>query len=286
MTQPWYETAFGPHYADLYSHRDEACARRAVDFLLRHHNPESSGGRALDLCCGAGRHAFEWIRRTRAGLHRRPAGLHRRPAGLHRRPAGLHRRSAGLHRRSAGLVGVDLSPYLLADASRESRRLDLQLPLARADMRHLPFRDRTFRLVFNLFTSFGYFMDEGENERVFAEVARVLEKPGGRFVLDHINPSYLRANLEPETARTTRRGARVRERRTIDPETRRVEKRIEIAWEDGRRSEALESVRLYEPEEIGSMAARHGFDVEAAFGDYDDSPLDERSPRGIYILRA
>ncbi|HUT26150.1 MAG TPA: class I SAM-dependent methyltransferase [Sumerlaeia bacterium] len=250
MTRPWYETAFGPHYTDLYSHRDEACARRAVDFLLRRDDHDPSDGRVLDLCCGAGRHGFEWIRRTRAGL-----------------------------------IGVDLSPHLLAGASRKRRRLAPRLLLARADMRHLPFRDRTFRLVLNLFTSFGYFMSEGENERVFAEVARVLEKPGGRFVLDHINPSWLRANLEPETVRTTRRGARVRERRTIDPQTRRVEKRIEIAWEDGRTSEALESVRLYEPGEIEAMASRHGFDVETAFGDYDDSPLDERSPRAIYILR-
>src|SRR5262249_17250558 len=57
-------------------------------------------------------------------------------------------------------VGLDLSPWLLDVA----RKRHPDAPLARADMRMLPFRDASFSLVVSLFTSFGYFLDDSENE--------------------------------------------------------------------------------------------------------------------------
>ena len=55
MTE-WFEEWFGEEYLALYPHRDLAEAVRAVD-LIRTTLPWRSGWRALDVACGAGRHA-------------------------------------------------------------------------------------------------------------------------------------------------------------------------------------------------------------------------------------
>ena len=50
----WFREWFGETYLDLYPHRDEAEAERAVRLLAELCPVE--GGRALDLACGGGRH--------------------------------------------------------------------------------------------------------------------------------------------------------------------------------------------------------------------------------------
>jgi SAM-dependent methyltransferase len=52
----WFEDWFGEVYLELYPHRDEAEAARAVA-LLQKHGVARGGSRVLDLACGAGRHA-------------------------------------------------------------------------------------------------------------------------------------------------------------------------------------------------------------------------------------
>lgn len=52
----WFEEWFGEEYLQLYPHRDEAEAARAVD-LLAETTGLRSGWRVLDVACGAGRHA-------------------------------------------------------------------------------------------------------------------------------------------------------------------------------------------------------------------------------------
>ena len=84
-----------------------------------------------------------------------------------------HRVSCSGHR----LVGRE------HQAAKESEGPNLWF--RRQDMR-LPFGDRVFDYVFNLFTSFGYFADLGEHLTVVHNVAQSL-KPGGRFVIDYLN---------------------------------------------------------------------------------------------------
>jgi SAM-dependent methyltransferase len=52
----WFEEWFGEEYLQLYAHRDEADAERAVR-LLQSFLPWQPGWRVLDVGCGAGRHA-------------------------------------------------------------------------------------------------------------------------------------------------------------------------------------------------------------------------------------
>ena len=52
----WFEHWFGEEYLDLYPHRDDRDAERAVA-LLAANGYVRPGQRVLDLACGAGRHA-------------------------------------------------------------------------------------------------------------------------------------------------------------------------------------------------------------------------------------
>lgn len=51
----WFERWFGDEYLELYPHRDEHEARKAVNLVLSEGSVAASGT-ALDLACGAGRH--------------------------------------------------------------------------------------------------------------------------------------------------------------------------------------------------------------------------------------
>ena len=96
---PWYDTAFGGDYLEVYAHRNQAAARTEVAFILEH-SPAQAHPRILDIACGAGRHLF-WLA-EKAQL----------------------------------AVGIDRSAELLAKASKA---LPSKTHLVRADMRNLPF---------------------------------------------------------------------------------------------------------------------------------------------------
>ena len=63
-------------------------------------------------------------------------------------------------------------------------------PVARADMRHVPFRSAGFDLVTSFFTSFGYFATFDEDVEALAQMVSLL-KPGGHLFLDLINKPHL-----------------------------------------------------------------------------------------------
>src|SRR3954466_3329863 len=79
-------------------------------------------------------------------------------------------------------VGCDLSYTLLRTGMAEYGAM----PVARADMRSLPFRSDSVGGLVNFFTSFGYFATEQENIGVVREMARVLER-GATFLFDYLN---------------------------------------------------------------------------------------------------
>jgi SAM-dependent methyltransferase len=187
--------------------------------------------------------------------------------------AGRHRQCLGSRRWT---IGVDVSRPLLAVA----RAADEDAPLVQADMRALPFRTGAFALVVNLFTSFGYFEDDREHQQVINEVARVTA-PGGWFVLDFLNPSYVRRTLVPFDTRQL--GALVLEQaREISTDGRYVQKIVRFS---GTGQTFLERVRLFDAGELVAMVRAAGFCVSQMLGDYNGGPITPWSPRTIIIGR-
>jgi SAM-dependent methyltransferase len=184
---------------------------------------------------------------------------------------------AGRHARAfralgARCVGVDLSATLLRIARRVT-----DAPLVRADMRALPVRPGSMDLTVNLFTSFGYFDRDEEHAAALAEMVATV-RPGGWFVIDFLNPDMVRRRLVPDEL-VPCDGSQVRVTRAVSADGRYVSKTIDTPA--GRRF--TERVRLFGREEIGAMLSRAGIAVRRRFGDYDATPLSERSPRTILV---
>lgn len=239
----WFTAWFGAEYLELYPHRDDHEAERAVALIVRHAGL-APGAAVLDLACGAGRHV-------------------------------AHLRDAGFR-----AFGLDLSGDLLRVA-----RIDEGVPAVRADMRELPVADAAVALVTSFFTSFGYFPEPADDERVLREIRRVLA-PGGLYALDFLNAEHVRRTLrardEVELA-----GRRVVQTRTLVEGGAVVEKRIEI-FDPGRRVPRVfyERVRLYGAGRLSEMMVAAGIQPVRLFGDYDGGPLAPAAPRAILIGRA
>jgi SAM-dependent methyltransferase len=246
MMQDWFESAFDSDYLKLYAHRSEEEAEKTVGWLIDVVGL-GAGRRVLDAPCGAGRHARAFVKR---GMK---------------------------------VVGVDLSRDLLAAARSQSTPAERH-QWVRADIRALPLQASAFDMVVNIFSSFGYFFDEAENWQVLAELVRAL-KHGGTLVLDFMNAPYIRANLVPFSERTTTEGWHVREWRRIAGTPARVEKRVLVEFGDGRARQIMESVRLYEPEELIAAFQRLQLADIRRFGDYAGAAWSEASPRTILIAR-
>jgi SAM-dependent methyltransferase len=150
------------------------------------------------------------------------------------------------------------------------------MPVARADMRHLPFCDAVFGGLVNFFTSFGYFATEEENVQVVREMARVLET-GAPFLFDYLNVHRELEKLVQRETRDTPLGA-VQLERWFDGSDRSFNKRITI----GERR-YLERVRGYDLDEISAMFRDSGLTIQTAFGDFDGEPFTKTSPRVILM---
>jgi len=187
---------------------------------------------------------------------------------------GPGRHAAELERLGGRVIGFDLSRAMLRRARERTGAC-----LVRGDMRALPFREGSFALAVNLFTSFGYFVDDAEHRLVLRQVAAALV-PRGVFVLDYLNAEHVRRTLKLGE-RTAGRDVRVTRR--IDGDSRFVIKEIELR-DEGRRFE--ERVRLYGAEELAALLTDAGLRIVARFGDYDGGPPDADAPRVILVGRS
>ena len=250
----WFERWFGEEYKALYPHRNEAEAATQVGAVLSAVARAAgilSAWRVLDVGCGSGRHLRAF----------RDAG----PSG-------------------SAAFGVDLSPVLIRDARATG------LNVARADMRHLPFRDGTFDLVTCFFTSFGYFATVEEDVAVLAEFRR-LARPAGFLFLDLPNPAYLTNNLVAnEVVELAGRHVEVERRLEHDSVVKRL--RILCGSKNEKPSEQKqdeyfeERVRLFPPERMNPLLLSLGLETVNIFGDEHGSAFDpEDSPRMSLLLR-
>ena len=93
--------------------------------------------------------------------------------------AGLYTRSLAARLGDRGdVVGIDISPSMLKEATRRARKLDVAPSFARADAENLPFADASFTGV----VCGGSLNEFGDPARTLRERRRVLE-PGGRVAI-------------------------------------------------------------------------------------------------------
>jgi SAM-dependent methyltransferase len=236
----WYEDWFwSDAYTRVYDHRNEAEAEQLVDLIQREINP-SPTAHILDVGCGRGRHARVLARRG--------------------------------HR----VTGVDLSDAAIAEARSAAAEegLDDITSFQVGDMRD-PVCEACADGVVNLFTSFGYFQDDAENEQALRAMTTAL-RPGGWFLQDFLNAPVVADSLGAST-HETEDGLAIHQDRWI--EDGRVNKEITIEHADGTET-FHESVRLYTLYDLKEMYAAAGLELVTLFGSYDgDDYAPDESPR-------
>lgn len=193
------------------------------------------GAVVLDLCCGNGRHGRL------------------------------------LADQKVTVIGLDSSRFLLDAARKEMLSTKYGIHFIEGDMRHIPLKP-SCDAVINLFTSFGFFDEEG-NRHVLSEVATVL-KPGGKFLLDYWNPH---AVIELDRTRNwwwISESMLALAEVEYHPESGLLsDYRTVIELPTGPIQKTVNRVRFYFPTELKSILKGVGLEVCATYGDFDYSPF-------------
>jgi len=204
-----------------------------------------AGAAVLDLCCGVGRHSLE------------------------------------LARRGFRVTGVDRTKQYLDLAASEATAEALTLELIQQDMRTFC-REERFDAVLNLFTSFGYFEDPRDDQRVVANIHASL-RAGGVFVMQLMSKEVLARIFRPRDW-YEQEGLLVLEERKVRQSWSWIESRWTLIRE-GRRVDLDLSHRLYSASELASLLRERGFEEVVAYGDFDGSPYDEKADRLVVLAR-
>lgn len=240
----WFEEWFdSPLYEKIYANRNrEEAAQLAT--LIENQIPKTDYQHLLDLGCGRGRHSITLAKR---GYH---------------------------------VTGVDLSEEAIKKARRLASEDNLdKIEFVVGDMRDLI--DHTFDAVLNLFTTFGYFLDDSENIDVFKNVHRML-KPGGLFMQDFMNSDLVQMNLVPaEEGKYEKLHYRIA--RKIEKNM--VFKTIHFSGEDlDKPLEFTERVKLYNLSWFEKELEENGFNLLSVYGNYSGSHfVKNESPRLIML---
>jgi SAM-dependent methyltransferase len=110
---------------------------------------------------------------------------------------GKGRHSIYLNKKGFRVIGTDLSEQSICEANESANET---LEFYQHDMRKL-FRTNYFEVVFNLFTSFGYFEKREDDLHVFDSVQKAL-KSNGLFVFDYLNSEYVKSMIVERDSKT------------------------------------------------------------------------------------
>ncbi len=239
---PWWQRIFADgSYLRLWSsHLTPERTEREVAGVLDLLQP-TPGAAILDLACGQGRIAVP------------------------------------LAQRGYRVTGLDLSEQLLDVARAAADTAGVGVEWHRADMRDIPAEwAGRFDYIINIFTAFGYFDDEAENQRVLAGVAQAL-KPGGRFLIESMNRDGVMGRFR-ERGWYEADGLLVCTEVRFDP-IRGVASTVDRWDEDGERQSLRHSVRLYTPTELAALLRAAGLEPVATYGGLAGGELTHESWR-------
>ena len=169
------------------------------------------------------------------------------------------------------VIGIDLSPAMLAIARERAEENSLDLELREGDMRDLDFQDAS-DLVICPYRALLHLPTWADRRRVFERVARAL-RPGGRFawnafVFDHRFAAELDGKWEDEPLRHLTAYAP-------------GDNRVDITLEDG---PALSLWWVTRSEWEGLLEVA-GLETEALYGWFDRRPFDDSSREFVWVAR-
>lgn len=180
------------------------------------------------------------------------------------------------------VTGVDRSAFLLQKARELADRQRVSVELIEEDMRDFS-RPNTFDLVLNLFTSFGYFDEADDNERVLSNVNASL-KPGGVFLFDHIGKEILASRLQPTISEALPDGTLLVQRVSVIDDWSRVRAEWMVIHDD--QIDRFHNYHwLYSAWEFRQLLLKAGFDDVSVFGNFDKAPYGPKAERLVAVAK-
>jgi SAM-dependent methyltransferase len=252
VAPPWHDDdALWQELAPVFfTARRRAAAPVEVEQLLRLVGARA-GTRVLDLCCGPGRHAIE------------------------------------LAARGHLVTGVDRTQRYLEEARAEAERRAVSVEWVEEDMRRFV-RPGAFDLAVNLYTSFGYFEDPLDDQRVLEHLRESLVR-GGALVLEMVGREVLARRWRARDWEESAAGLLLEERKLEDDwawiETRFVLWSGTAGAAGAERSEHRIRHRLFSGSELKAQLLAAGFEEVRLFGDFDGSPYGLDAARLVAVAR-
>ncbi len=214
-----------------------------VDRLLKLMGDLSNTKKVLDLCCGIGRHSFQFARH---GFE---------------------------------VTGVDITQPYLDQASEQAKSMGFDIDFVQADMKEYVAPEK-YDMVANLCTSFGYFDDIEDDIQVLQNVYDSLV-PGGKFVIEILGKEVIAATLKP-VEHIEEDGYKVVATTRIIEDWSRLECKRLIS-KDGIEEEIVAYHRLYSASEMKSYLTNIGFKNIEVYGNFGGAPYDHKAKSMIVI---
>ena len=188
---------------------------------------------------------------------------------------GTGRHAVYLNKKGFRVKGIDLSKQSLMQAKKyenETLRFELQ------DMRRFSFKEK-YDVVLNLFTSFGYFENNDDNQQVFQNVEKVLKK-NGYFIIDFLNVHKVANNLQVNEKKIVE-NIEFNIKRTHDKKF--IYKHISII--DAENSYSFtEKVRMIQKKEFISYSKNSSMKLLHTFGDYALNKYNSESSNRLIMI--
>lgn len=223
----WWKEIFNATYlkTDGDVVENEENTRKDIDLVmeLMEMSPKDA---VLDVCCGQGRHVLELVRR---GFKQ--------------------------------VTGIDRSRYLIRVAKK--RRDALHCPSVRfleGDARKIRLHGNAFDKILIMGNSFGYFEQQDDDEKVLAEMLRLLKSKGTLF-LDVTDGEYMSKHFQPRSWEWIGPKQLVcRERSLAHDRCRLISREVVIHSEQGVLVDQFYAERLYHFEDLNRLLKKVGFE--------------------------
>ena len=142
-----------------------------------------------------------------------------------------------------------------------------------------PLKTNYYEFAFNIFTSFGYFTDEKDNQKSINSIVKCL-KNDGILVIDFLNVNYILSNLKP------------REEKQVEQVTFNIRKEIvdgfiikHIEFKDKERNyHFTEQVKLIRLADFKNYFKNAGLTILEILGDYSLNKFDEINSERLIII--
>jgi ubiquinone/menaquinone biosynthesis C-methylase UbiE len=167
---------------------------------------------------------------------------------------------------------LDYSQYLINLGKEKARSEGLNTFFIRKDARDTDLASERFKIIIVMASSFGYFVDEYENEKILLEANRLL-MPEGTLLLDLPNTDYVLKNFNAESRHEAGDDIVVCRQRRLEKDVLYSREKVISKSKGGIRDETY-CTRLYSEEKIVEMLLSSGFssiDVQKDYMSHENS---------------